>query len=151
VDYHEVARYFTDMLASMLLAIGAIGLLAMTWLFPILAAVFAKRSRELASHSHESPRIAILIPAHNEEANLKRTLGSVLSAIRTRSEFHPELEISICVGADGCTDQSAEVARAMGANVVVFEKQQGKWKTITSLVKLAKGFDWVILADAGIV
>jgi cellulose synthase/poly-beta-1,6-N-acetylglucosamine synthase-like glycosyltransferase len=56
------------------------------------------------------PRIAILIPAHNEEAGLAATLASL----------QPELGIGdrILVVADNCRDRTAELARHAGADVV---------------------------------
>lgn len=56
------------------------------------------------------PRIAILIPAHNEEAGLMATLASL----------QPQLCIKdrILVVADNCSDNTAQVARRAGADVV---------------------------------
>lgn len=56
------------------------------------------------------PRVAILIPAHNEEAGLTATLSSL----------QPQLGAAdrILVVADNCSDRTAEVARRAGADVV---------------------------------
>jgi cellulose synthase/poly-beta-1,6-N-acetylglucosamine synthase-like glycosyltransferase len=58
------------------------------------------------------PRIAVLIPAHNEEAGISATLDSVL----------PQLfaDDRLLVIADNCSDATAQVARAAGA--LVFER-----------------------------
>ena len=56
------------------------------------------------------PRVAILIPAHNEESGLTATLSSL----------QPQLGAAdrILVVADNCSDRTAEVARRAGAEVV---------------------------------
>lgn len=56
------------------------------------------------------PRVAILIPAHNEEAGLLATLASIQPQLGAHDR--------ILVVADNCTDRTAEVARHAGADVV---------------------------------
>lgn len=56
------------------------------------------------------PRIAILIPAHNEETGLLATLASLQPQLSTNDR--------ILVVADNCNDRTAEVARQAGADVV---------------------------------
>jgi cellulose synthase/poly-beta-1,6-N-acetylglucosamine synthase-like glycosyltransferase len=56
------------------------------------------------------PRIAILIPAHNEEGGLLATLSSLQPQLGTTDR--------ILVVADNCSDHTAEVARRAGADVV---------------------------------
>jgi glycosyltransferase involved in cell wall biosynthesis len=59
--------------------------------------------------------IAVLIPAHNEEA----TIGACLRSIN-RAAGHAALleEVRVIVAADRCSDRTAEIARAHGAEVV---------------------------------
>ena len=52
--------------------------------------------------------ITAVIPAHNEEKLLGRTLASLLSA------KYPREKLSIVVIADNCTDKTAEIATSMG-------------------------------------
>jgi cellulose synthase/poly-beta-1,6-N-acetylglucosamine synthase-like glycosyltransferase len=66
-----------------------------------------RRSEPLAPRT----RFTILIPAHNEEAGLPRTLAS-LAACDYPSEW-----VQVLVIADNCSDRTAEVARAGGAMV----------------------------------
>lgn len=56
------------------------------------------------------PRIAVVVPAHDEEAGIAATLRTIL----------PELVAGdrLLVVADNCTDRTAEVARLEGASVV---------------------------------
>src|SRR3954449_10251140 len=55
------------------------------------------------------PRVAVLIPAHDEAANIATTL----TALREQTR-QPDRVIVI---ADNCTDDTAEIARAHGAEV----------------------------------
>ncbi|MEO2091247.1 MAG: glycosyltransferase family 2 protein, partial [Gemmataceae bacterium] len=65
--------------------------------------------------SGDPPRhhIAVLIPAHDEEVGLPRTLRSVRS-----SDYPPEL-LHIVVIADNCTDRTAQGAAEAGVDVLV--------------------------------
>ncbi len=54
--------------------------------------------------------VAVLIPAHDEEIGLPATLASVRAQVCTGDR--------VIVVADNCTDRTAEVARAAGAEVV---------------------------------
>ena len=56
------------------------------------------------------PRIAILIPAHDEEAGLLATLSSLQPQLTTADR--------ILVVADNCRDRTADVARRAGADVI---------------------------------
>ena len=56
------------------------------------------------------PRVAVLIPAHNEEAGLLATLASLQPQLGRNDR--------ILVVADNCHDRTAEVARGAGADVV---------------------------------
>jgi cellulose synthase/poly-beta-1,6-N-acetylglucosamine synthase-like glycosyltransferase len=58
-------------------------------------------------------RIALVVPAHNEESRLPRTLASLLAECRRDGDTQ------IVVVADNCTDGTAAVARDHGARVLV--------------------------------
>jgi len=58
-------------------------------------------------------RIAVIIPAHNEEQFLPACLAS-LEAAATRTE----LPVRVVVAVDRCTDTTAELARSFGATTV---------------------------------
>jgi glycosyltransferase involved in cell wall biosynthesis len=65
-------------------------------------------------------RIAILIPAHDEETTIARTLRSVA----------PQLEPGdrLLVVADNCSDQTAEIARSEGAEVITRQNRELRGK-----------------------
>lgn len=56
------------------------------------------------------PRLAVVVPAHNEERGITNSLDSFLPQLRDGDR--------LLVVADNCTDQTAEVARQAGATVV---------------------------------
>ncbi len=149
----------TRMPTLSLLALGWFGLLGMTWLFPTLARSLWKfkqtqaprRRLMLVGPSARPLRVSILIPAHNEQSNLPRTLKSIEQAIIHAMVHAPGAppEISIHVGADGCSDKTSQMAREAGAFVHEYEAQ-GKWQTLKSLTSASGEADWVIFADSGI-
>jgi cellulose synthase/poly-beta-1,6-N-acetylglucosamine synthase-like glycosyltransferase len=95
-----------SILLFVLLCIALVPVLVL--LTQVLLAMLSVRA--VAPVSGSRPRIAILIPAHNEEAGLLTTLSSL----------RPQLETTdrILVVADNCHDRTAEVARRAGADVV---------------------------------
>lgn len=98
--------------------------LAIVLLIPIavlfiecMAALWPLRHSK-ASGSH--PRITVLIPAHNESIEIRRTIEAL----------HPQLTDAdqLLVVADNCTDDTAAIARDCGATVIerYSELQRGK-------------------------
>lgn len=68
------------------------------------------------------PRIAILVPAHNEELSLGKTIESLAAC-----ERYAELA-TLFVVADNCTDRTAEAAAALGAQVIVRQDEAKRGK-----------------------
>lgn len=80
--------------------------------------------------------VSIVVPAHNEAANIRRLLTGLLEQ-RTRVARIVE----IVVVASGCTDDTAEVAREIGQgrpgmHVHVQERREGKVAAINAYLKL---------------
>src|SRR5207248_3357302 len=82
-----------------------------------LAALLPSRKVRQAVRPHEParrPRIAVLVPAHDEEVVLAGMLASVM----------PQVDIStpdadrVVVVADNCSDDTARIARSFGAIVL---------------------------------
>lgn len=67
-----------------------------------------------ASESAEALRTVVLIPAHNEELVISQTL----EAIQNATSREAALATRILVVADNCDDQTANVARRAGAEVI---------------------------------
>src|SRR5271165_3852987 len=74
-----------------------------------ILAFFARPGRRRLAAAAR-PRIAVLIPAHNEETEIQQTLASVIPQLTPGDR--------VMVIADNCTDQTAERARVSGAEVV---------------------------------
>src|SRR5947209_2702520 len=62
-----------------------------------------------AASSKPRPPIAILVPAHNEEAVLSSTLSSLMPQMQAQDR--------VIVIADNCDDSTVTIARALGATV----------------------------------
>ncbi len=60
----------------------------------------------------ETFRLAVVVPAHNEEKQIARCVKSILAADQT------SVNLTIAVVADNCTDDTAGVARGAGARVL---------------------------------
>ncbi|MDX8396297.1 MAG: glycosyltransferase [Mariprofundaceae bacterium] len=71
-------------------------------------------------YSCDRPRLAVLIPAHNEVAVISDTLASITPQLKEGDR--------LVVVADNCTDKTAQVAASVGADVVERhdEKKRGK-------------------------
>ena len=93
-------------------------------------------------------RVAVLIAARNEQA----VIGQLIDSIRAQN--YPQHLIDIVVGADNCTDSTAEIARRRGARV--FERQDtehvGKGYVLNFLLhklnELDLSYDAYIVIDA---
>jgi cellulose synthase/poly-beta-1,6-N-acetylglucosamine synthase-like glycosyltransferase len=85
----------------------------------VLLALFPRRRMEWPALPVDW-RIAVLIPAHNEQAVIGATLRTLLPTVPRRSR--------VVVVADNCTDATAEIARLFGAEVVerIDQERRGK-------------------------
>ncbi len=68
------------------------------------------RRRQPLTTSTRHPRTAVLIPAHNEQLGLQQTLQVLLPTLDGNDR--------VVVVADNCDDQTAEIARAAGVEVI---------------------------------
>lgn len=84
----------------------------------VLSIVRARRRRtgQRDSHTHQLPRLLLLVPAHNEEL----VIGSCLRALL--QQRYPIGRRTIAVIADNCTDRTADLAREAG--VTCFERHE---------------------------
>jgi cellulose synthase/poly-beta-1,6-N-acetylglucosamine synthase-like glycosyltransferase len=89
-------------------------LLTFVWFFEVLAGCFALRKEKtspVAAPSTPTHRTTVLIPAHNEGAAILPTIQDV------RAQLGPDDRILVV--ADNCTDDTAAIAEAAGAEVIV--------------------------------
>ncbi len=83
-------------------------------------------------------RIAALIPAWNEEANV----SSVVRACRPWAG-------SVLVVDDGSTDRTVQLAREAGAQVIAHPKNRGKGENLRSGIRALRGrADLIVIIDA---
>jgi cellulose synthase/poly-beta-1,6-N-acetylglucosamine synthase-like glycosyltransferase len=89
-------------------------------------------------------RFLVLVPAHNEERGLPRTLTAIMADRRPRDQ--------VLVVADRCTDRTAEVARSFGARVLErgADEEPGRAAARQAGLEHARGLEWdaVLMLDA---
>jgi cellulose synthase/poly-beta-1,6-N-acetylglucosamine synthase-like glycosyltransferase len=99
------------MLVSVLLLAAGVLLLVPTLIlfFEIALGMFTSHAGKAAS-DFPNAKAVVLIPAHDEESGLAATLRNVM----------PQLGVNdrVLVVADNCSDQTAEIARSLGADAV---------------------------------
>jgi cellulose synthase/poly-beta-1,6-N-acetylglucosamine synthase-like glycosyltransferase len=93
-----------------LLILLPVGILLVECVASILPEWGRQRRSPLSSRHAERPRLAVLIPAHNEVLDIAETLRTL----------RPQLQASdrLLVIADNCTDDTAAIAQAEGATVL---------------------------------
>ena len=98
---------------------AAIALPAIVFALEVLLSLWPRRQNHVAELP-DAARLAVLIPAHNEEAVIGATLKTLLPTLPAGSR--------VLVVADNCSDQTAAVARQCGAEVVerTHATQRGK-------------------------
>ncbi len=132
ISSHDFALHFHGMTGLLSFATAAV-LTAVSVLLLVPVAVFslqvfAARLTRRESHAPQLEdsavtsvdnvaaltRLAVLVPAHDEAAGIEATLSSIRSQLKPTDR--------LLVVADNCTDDTADVARRCGAEVV--ERQQ---------------------------
>ena len=135
----------------MLLSLPVIALVAVL-LLPSLsdllsvARILAGRRARRVEVPSETPRLLLLVPAHDEEV----VLGACLESIRRLS--YPPAALDTVVIADNCRDRTADITRAAGVRclVRVVPNNPGKPSAIAwALGQLALSqYDAVVIVDA---
>jgi len=136
-----------NILATVLMLVGLPVLAAALYL---LATTFlSRRALPVEASLALRTRFVVVVPAHNEEAGLPATLRS-LDAIT-----YPTTHRRVLVIADNCTDRTADVARAHGADVLVrtHETLRGKGFALEAAIaqlraEPANAWDAMVVVDA---
>lgn len=87
-------------------------------------------------------RVAVCLPARNEEKVIQITINSVKQIVPLKNLF---------VVSDGSTDDTAKIARANRANVIENKVAIGKARALEKLIdkfKLFEKFDYILFVDA---
>jgi 1,2-diacylglycerol 3-beta-glucosyltransferase len=131
------------------LVLAAAGLpAAAAGLYLLTLAVASFRRLRPPRPADPAPRIAVLVPAHDEEALVGRCVASL------RGQAYPAAAARLIVIADNCTDRTAEVARAAGAEVMERgdDRRRGKGHALRwAMDRLLAGGDppdGVVVVDA---
>ena len=115
------------------------------FLYIPVALAAKKKPRAVAAPTRS---VAVLIAARNEQA----VIGELIDSIRAQS--YPQELIDIFVGADNCTDSTAEIARSHGAQVFERHSREGVGKgyvlnfILRKLAGLGRYYDAYIVIDA---
>jgi cellulose synthase/poly-beta-1,6-N-acetylglucosamine synthase-like glycosyltransferase len=88
-----------------------LAILVAVFLVEVIAAVTLPQRDCPAPRGDSSQRVVVVVPAHNESHNLLPTLADITAQLRAGDR--------LLVVADNCTDDTATVAAAAGAAVVV--------------------------------
>ena len=110
------------LLSSIILSVCTLVLAIPIIVFTVeCAAAMGERNNSLLMFQNEErPKIAVLIPAHNEALEIGTTLKAVLSQLQPKD--------SLVVIADNCQDETAEIAAKAGATVVERNNPQQRGK-----------------------
>lgn len=91
--------------------------------------------------------IAVLVPAHNEEALIATCLQSVLLAAEADALVGEEVRVFVAL--DRCTDDTGRIAEALGAHVVgVAVGNVGEARAAAADAAIAQGARWLATTDA---
>lgn len=112
-----------------------------------IAGVIAARQPRVAKHLIKQPALVVLIPAHDEAADIASTVSDMLTIIKSDGVI-----ARVIVIADNCSDNTAQNARAAG--VEVYERNdptnRGKGHALSwAMAKVASdAWDGLIVLDA---
>ncbi len=89
-----------------------------------------------------TPKVCVLIAVHNEAQQIQRRLRNL------REQTYPTDAIHVVVICDGCTDNTAELARQEGAEVIEIPEHRGKSHALQTATDHLRDADVVVLTDA---
>jgi cellulose synthase/poly-beta-1,6-N-acetylglucosamine synthase-like glycosyltransferase len=100
------------MILNFIVLLAAITLIlpVMVFLLQILAAIFLPKPSAITQQAEHRPVIAVLVPAHNESLVISHTIQSMLPQLGSQDQ--------LLVVADNCNDDTATIARGLGATVI---------------------------------
>lgn len=128
------------------------GIIAFLMIYQLILGFFGfrKKTKDYQDHDPKS-RFLILVPAHNEEAVIPDMIDNL-----NRLDYPREL-YDYYILADNCTDKTEEIARGLGANVLVTKRQSpdeptGKPIVLQKALNMLEGYqdkyDLIMFFDA---
>ena len=82
----------------------------LVFLLQVLAAIFLAKPSTLNLQADSRPIISVLMPAHNESLVIAQTIQSIMPQLSSQDQ--------LLVVADNCEDDTATIARNLGATVI---------------------------------
>lgn len=127
-----------------------IGYNAFFWLLVgLIRMIYEKKQKpvEKRKQKHTSPpfmlsEVAAIIPAHNEEKSIRRTIRSLLKVLSRKN---------IYVASDYSTDQTVKISRKLGVRCLNIRKNIGKAKALVYIMQkygLLKKYKAILIIDA---
>lgn len=101
-----------------------------------IAAAYIKQKKNVVAQKYR--KFAVVIPAHNEEKMIAKTIYSFMNI------DYPQKLFDIIVIADNCNDNTAQIASELGAQVLVRFDDTKKGKGYA----LRWGFDQIVTSDS---
>src|SRR2546422_6476456 len=92
---------------------GALAALPAIYLLSLALAAISRRPASAPASRPDPERLAVVVPAHDEAELIGRCVRSLLSQTYPRSSYR------VIVVADNCSDDTADIALAAGAEVMV--------------------------------
>lgn len=122
-----------------------LGLLALPGLFAFVMWLRGPRSRVAQAVEDRWPRLVFLIPAHNERLLVRSCVRSILD------QDYPPDRRRVMVIADNCSDETAAIARAEGAEALerTDPERPGKPRALAWAITLVgcEGVDAFVIVD----
>lgn len=113
-------------------------------LLQIISASFIKKNRFQSSNNTSRSSVAVLMPAHNEALVIAESISSISHALQSQDQ--------LLVIADNCTDETAKIAKDLGATVLerFSQHERGKGYALDFGLQYLKNNapDVVIIVDA---
>ena len=131
-----IANAITDILEILVFLLGS---------YYLVIAFFSFFSFRKSPNSRYDFSFAVLIPAHNEEKVIAELIESI------KSNDYPPEKVDIFVIADGCTDNTARIAKMHGAEIILKDMPSTKGAAIEYALELKNNFssyDCITVFDA---
>ena len=117
INTHQPVFLFVDIV---LLAIAILFAVPIAVLFVECSAAFFTSQEEIGNTEGSRPKVSVLVPAHNEALGIGATLETLLAQVTDKER--------VVVIADNCSDNTAAIARQIGATVIERQDKERRGK-----------------------
>jgi cellulose synthase/poly-beta-1,6-N-acetylglucosamine synthase-like glycosyltransferase len=121
------------------------GLIVYTYIgYPVSAMVVGKLRERTIKKAPYTPTLSIVIPAYNEEGQIRETLTNKLQL------DYPKDKLEIIAVSDGSTDRTDDIVKeylSHGVRLIRQEPRQGKTAALNRALAVAKG-EIIVFSDA---